>query len=197
VQPGSSNFGNLHVLRNKIIIIDLHSFLLEGGLVALAAHGHGTSEVNFSDSIPDRVKPKLEKNHSTEIGLTVDADDDELDVKPRHSTGNTSKRLKPKKRDLKSTDHSTVRSTGQKLLSHTKALPPEGPRILSFGWNPASMKYQYEEDENEAYSWQWTRHFLKRVNGEGEWIVEGSVPDPVVMFLQIIRYVRLVEPFSV
>ena len=45
------------------------------------------------------------------------------------------------------------------------------------------------------HNWQWTRHFLKRVNGEGEWIVEGSMPEPVVMFLQILRLVRGVDSY--
>ena len=45
------------------------------------------------------------------------------------------------------------------------------------------------------HDWQWTRHFLKRVNGEGEWIVEGSMPEPVVMFLQILRFLRRVDSF--
>ena len=37
--------------------------------------------------------------------------------------------------------------------------------------------------------YKWTRHFLASKAGKGHWSVEGSVPQPVVMFLQMMRFV--------
>jgi len=60
------------------------------------------------------------------------------------------------------------------------------------------LKYfvdQKEEEfipENKGLSvWKKTRHFLASKSNEGEWIIEGSVPEPIAMFLQLIRYSRL------
>lgn len=60
------------------------------------------------------------------------------------------------------------------------------------------VRYDYLIGEREFYNvehpsqaWKWTRHFLASKFGAGEWIVEGQIPDPIVMFLQVIRNARL------
>ena len=60
--------------------------------------------------------------------------------------------------------------------------------LLQFDWDFFLREYTNNVDKNVV--WKWTRHFLASKFGSGEWIVEGSVPEPVVMFLQIIRYFR-------
>ncbi|KAF2074103.1 hypothetical protein CYY_004588 [Polysphondylium violaceum] len=58
------------------------------------------------------------------------------------------------------------------------------------------IRYFYDEKEKEyisdkkEFTFKWTRHFLASKYGSGEWIVEGHVPAPVVMFLQLIKYKR-------
>eukprot|EP01132_Coremiostelium_polycephalum_P009278 gene9278-11373_t len=58
-------------------------------------------------------------------------------------------------------------------------------------------KYFWDEKEREyisdrkEFTFKWTRHFLASKYGSGEWIVEGHVPQPVVMLLQIIKYKRI------
>ncbi|EGC32314.1 hypothetical protein DICPUDRAFT_98913 [Dictyostelium purpureum] len=58
------------------------------------------------------------------------------------------------------------------------------------------IRYFYDEKEKEyisdkkEFTFKWTRHFLASKYGSGEWIVEGHVPQPVVMFLQLIKYKR-------
>lgn len=48
------------------------------------------------------------------------------------------------------------------------------------------LKYFYDQQESEykpetagLTTWKWTRHFLASKLNQGEWIVEGSVPQPV------------------
>ncbi|KYR01436.1 PH domain-containing protein [Tieghemostelium lacteum] len=58
------------------------------------------------------------------------------------------------------------------------------------------IKYFWDEPEKEytttrkEFTFKWTRHFLASKYSTGEWIVEGHVPQPVVMFLQLIQYKR-------
>ena len=59
---------------------------------------------------------------------------------------------------------------------------------IAFLYYPTHNRYALEHDASHIYSWQWTRHFLKRLNGKGEWLVENSFPPVLVMFLQILRY---------
>ena len=54
-----------------------------------------------------------------------------------------------------------------------------------FLYNPSGNEYLSEDAKQE---WQWTRHFLASKDGESEWIIEGQVPRPVVMLLQMMRY---------
>merc|ERR1712137_247894 len=64
---------------------------------------------------------------------------------------------------------------------------------LYYGRKPF-RHYVYSEKENEYLTkdseneWKWTRHFLASKSGEPEWIIEGDVPKPVVMLLQMMRY---------
>eukprot|EP01133_Synstelium_polycarpum_P012603 gene12603-14791_t len=59
------------------------------------------------------------------------------------------------------------------------------------------LKYLWEQEANEylnqnpRLSYKWASRGLVSKIGVGEWIVEGSVPETVVMFLQCLRYVRL------
>lgn len=57
-----------------------------------------------------------------------------------------------------------------------------------------SQHYIYNANEREYlcgdsdFDWKWTRHFLASKGGDKEWIIEGFVPDPVVMLLQMLCY---------
>ncbi|KAL6071663.1 PH domain-containing protein [Balamuthia mandrillaris] len=72
------------------------------------------------------------------------------------------------------------------------ALSPEHDLapFLVYKWNRKEREYQTDDP---ALTWKWTRHFLACKNASGEWIVEGEVPEPVVMMLQILRYIRCDE----
>ena len=61
--------------------------------------------------------------------------------------------------------------------------------VVRFDWSQADREYTSALDESQV--WKWTRHFLASKFGAGEWIVEGDIPNPVVMFLQMIRTCRL------
>jgi len=77
---------------------------------------------------------------------------------------------------------------GVSLLWKT-IIPGQAPSVLqSFTYFPNGRYYQTGDDTSTQ--WQWTRHFLAKKHGSGEWIVEGQVPEPVVMFLQVLRSVR-------
>ena len=73
--------------------------------------------------------------------------------------------------------------------------------IVEYVWNRLENEYvggrrgeggkrSKDEGEGELPVWMWTRHFLANKSGVGEWIVEGSVPEHLVMFLQMFRYAR-------
>jgi hypothetical protein len=60
---------------------------------------------------------------------------------------------------------------------------------MRFDWYQSEREYHNVLEPSQI--WKWTRHFLASKFGAGEWILEGNVPEPVVMFLQIIRTLRL------
>merc|ERR1711862_492965 len=60
---------------------------------------------------------------------------------------------------------------------------------VRFDWNQNTREYTNVMEPSQV--WKWTRHFLASKFGAGEWIVEGDIPEPVVMFLQMIRTCRL------
>jgi hypothetical protein len=51
-------------------------------------------------------------------------------------------------------------------------------------------QYTHWKSDTTDYDWKWTRHFLASMRAKGHWSVEGRVPQPVVMMLQVMRYVR-------
>ncbi len=63
-------------------------------------------------------------------------------------------------------------------------------------------QYTHWKHETTEMDWKWSRHFLVSVGGKGtycsilpysgHWSIEGSIPQPVIMFLQMMRYVRAV-----
>eukprot|EP01133_Synstelium_polycarpum_P003632 gene3632-4161_t len=64
---------------------------------------------------------------------------------------------------------------------------------LTYFWDEKEREYSLDRKE---FTFKWTRHFLASKFGSGEWIVEGHVPQPVVMFLQLIKYRRIGGPVS-
>eukprot|EP01104_Vermistella_antarctica_P016293 TRINITY_DN5525_c1_g1_i2.p1 TRINITY_DN5525_c1_g1~~TRINITY_DN5525_c1_g1_i2.p1 ORF type:complete len:625 (+),score=182.01 TRINITY_DN5525_c1_g1_i2:154-2028(+) len=61
-----------------------------------------------------------------------------------------------------------------------------------YSWIAEEAEYSNVLNPKDTY--KWTRHFLAAKFGVGEWITEGGetgVPRPVVMFLQVLRNVRL------
>jgi len=73
-------------------------------------------------------------------------------------------------------------------------VPDDSDPWISLKWDRSLREYS-----DGVMNWKWTRHFLANKNGDGEWILEGGVPEPVVMFLQIIYQARqrLALPTSV
>jgi len=69
-----------------------------------------------------------------------------------------------------------------------------GNPSMRYHWNEQDREYTSEQEA--AQVWKWTRHFLASKFGAGEWIVEGDVPEPVVMFLQLMRTSRLARSMS-
>jgi hypothetical protein len=59
---------------------------------------------------------------------------------------------------------------------------------LHYSWDSFIREFTHSLDSNQV--WKWTRHFLANKLGSGEWSVEGSVPEPVIMFLQLIHEIR-------
>eukprot|EP01104_Vermistella_antarctica_P009752 TRINITY_DN2532_c0_g3_i1.p1 TRINITY_DN2532_c0_g3~~TRINITY_DN2532_c0_g3_i1.p1 ORF type:complete len:511 (-),score=135.90 TRINITY_DN2532_c0_g3_i1:75-1607(-) len=69
------------------------------------------------------------------------------------------------------------------------------PDANTFLFVPDVREYRLQAQEGDVATdtgeplpcWKWTRHFLANKNGPGEWIMEGEVPEPVVMFLQLLH----------
>lgn len=60
-------------------------------------------------------------------------------------------------------------------------IQPEHPlRSVQYQWHPVAREYRTEK---EADNWKWTRHFLASTSGRGEWIMEGEIPEIVVMVM--------------
>jgi len=62
--------------------------------------------------------------------------------------------------------------------------------LFRYFWVPGEREFQ---THNLQLTWKWTRHFLASKFGTGEWILEGEVPNPVVMCLQLMRYASLAD----
>lgn len=58
--------------------------------------------------------------------------------------------------------------------------------VVVYYWDPLTREY-HTASRDPKQTWKWTRHFLARKEGGGEWIMEGNVPEPVIMFLQLLR----------
>jgi hypothetical protein len=52
------------------------------------------------------------------------------------------------------------------------------PAVLTYQWHPVAREYRTDRAED---NWKWTRHFLASTSGQGEWIMEGEIPEVVVM----------------
>ena len=154
-----------------------------------------------SESSPRRSKQSRSRKGKEELPAgggggtkaTQEEEEDELDLddpkpkekKLRHSAGVESNRKVRKKRSMQ-----PPRRQSTELVTEHPV-----PLQICFSWNPTTLRYRIDRDTEDVHTWQWTRHFLKRVNGDGEWIVEGSIPEPIVMFLQIMRHIRRVDPY--
>merc|ERR1712137_25023 len=79
--------------------------------------------------------------------------------------------------------------------------PGEGIKntLGTFCYDPQPVSHYLYTDKDQEYlpdtatnEWKWTRHFLaSKTNEAREWIVEGAIPRPVVMLLQMMRdYIR-------
>eukprot|EP01094_Clydonella_sp_ATCC50884_P012719 TRINITY_DN23017_c0_g1_i1.p1 TRINITY_DN23017_c0_g1~~TRINITY_DN23017_c0_g1_i1.p1 ORF type:complete len:587 (-),score=180.72 TRINITY_DN23017_c0_g1_i1:364-1860(-) len=64
--------------------------------------------------------------------------------------------------------------------------------VLSYQWHGDIREY-HSSDGDQQKTWKWTRHFLARKEGRGEWIMEGNVPEPVVMLLQLMKEWRCIQ----
>jgi len=57
-------------------------------------------------------------------------------------------------------------------------------------WNP--QEREFINEQCPEMGWKFSRHFLASKSDHGHWIVEGAIPEPVVMGLQMMRYSRMV-----
>jgi hypothetical protein len=76
-------------------------------------------------------------------------------------------------------------------------------RLQDFSLMQADFTYLWDEQEREFVNdesvdrhWKFSRHFLASKSNHGHWIIEGDIPEPVVMGLQLMRYTRLGIPAS-
>ncbi|GAM25270.1 hypothetical protein SAMD00019534_084450 [Acytostelium subglobosum LB1] len=66
--------------------------------------------------------------------------------------------------------------------------------------NAPFLKYMWQQESNEYLnqnsnlSYKWSRGLVSKI-GVGQWVIEGHVPETVVMFLQCLRYCRLGKDF--
>lgn len=74
----------------------------------------------------------------------------------------------------------------------------EDTPAMSFLYCPASRTYFWMENgvpqPDDARCWKWSRHFLTKIVGTGHWLLEGSIPEHVLFFLQMMRYFRVGFP---
>eukprot|EP00013_Stygamoeba_regulata_P001032 CAMPEP_0177632716 /NCGR_PEP_ID=MMETSP0447-20121125/2451_1 /TAXON_ID=0 /ORGANISM="Stygamoeba regulata, Strain BSH-02190019" /LENGTH=548 /DNA_ID=CAMNT_0019134325 /DNA_START=3 /DNA_END=1649 /DNA_ORIENTATION=+ len=56
---------------------------------------------------------------------------------------------------------------------------------------PPTHTFVYASQQREFFSksvvWKFARNFMIRKDGNGEWIIDGEIPDPVVMMLQLLH----------
>lgn len=66
---------------------------------------------------------------------------------------------------------------------------------MRFMWSAVDNSYAWLEGArpvaDDVRNWKWSRHFLTKMQGIGHWIAEGSVPEPVCMLVQMMRYQRM------
>jgi len=66
-------------------------------------------------------------------------------------------------------------------------VPKQITVFMKYYWSPSKHTF-YEAKRNKvSLNWKWIANSLVRKKG-GLWTVEGEVPFPVVMFLQLLRY---------
>lgn len=70
---------------------------------------------------------------------------------------------------------------------HAPGTSSSVPAVLTYQWHPVAREYRTERADD---NWKWTRHFLASTSGQGEWIMEGEIPEVVVMMLQMLVYAR-------
>ncbi len=73
-------------------------------------------------------------------------------------------------------------------LSWYKTCDTTEEPLFRYFWVPSDKEFQ---TTNYLLTWKWTRHFLASKHGSGEWIMEGEVPSPVIMCLQLMHYAVL------
>jgi len=67
--------------------------------------------------------------------------------------------------------------------------------VVEYIYAAYSKEYEnVKETSSIPYAWKWTRHFLAKQDSSFTWQIEGDVPEPVVMFIQIFR--SHIVPFS-
>ncbi|EFA79674.1 hypothetical protein PPL_07365 [Heterostelium album PN500] len=64
--------------------------------------------------------------------------------------------------------------------------------FLKYMWQHESNEYL---NQNPKLSYKWASRGLVSKIGVGEWLIEGNVPETVVMFIQCLRYCRLGKDF--
>ncbi|EGC36160.1 hypothetical protein DICPUDRAFT_54769 [Dictyostelium purpureum] len=65
--------------------------------------------------------------------------------------------------------------------------PNTSEPFLKYIWDQQNNEYL---NQNTKLSYKWSSRGLVSKIGNGEWLVEGRVPETIVMFLQCLRYIR-------
>eukprot|EP00026_Physarum_polycephalum_P006870 Phypoly_transcript_06923.p1 GENE.Phypoly_transcript_06923~~Phypoly_transcript_06923.p1 ORF type:complete len:561 (+),score=71.45 Phypoly_transcript_06923:255-1685(+) len=68
--------------------------------------------------------------------------------------------------------------------------------VVTYSWYEHDREYRPIEGSRVPI-YKWTRHFLVEKSaptGTGEWIVEGDIPEPLVMTLQLYQYHKITPP---
>ncbi len=69
--------------------------------------------------------------------------------------------------------------------------------INRFCWVPEHQEFIEENKRNSNFTWKYSRnpssssYSLTHTISSGKWILEGEVPYPVVMLIQLLKYVHL------
>lgn len=131
-------------------------------------------------------------------------------LKSRSSTVTSASSLTPPSPGSGNTQSSSPTSSPSPIASSSGSIPTlsssgasdelfDDEPCIKYLWVPNERAYYVVEGRSTVISddlrnWKWSRHFLTKISGIGHWISEGSIPEHVLMLLQMMRYQRMGFP---